>query len=115
MADGIASPPLRLCNDFIVRELASLAAQRILESPVRVREGLERLGRWRWRAAGRGRDAAFAEWEESIRTSSPAEIARLPVEEGDEAQRLRSSMPFIRAPFFSEEERQEVIARAFQS
>ena len=67
------------------------------------------------RAAGRGRDAAFVEWEEIIRTSSPAEIAGLLVAEGDEAQRLRSSMPFIRAPFFSEEERQQVIARAFQS
>ena len=108
-----ASP--HLANDVIVRELASLAAQRILEAPVRVREGLERLARWRLESAGRGRDAAFAEWEEIIRSRTPAEIATLLVAEGDEAQRLRSSMPFIRAPFFSEEERQEVIARAFQS
>ena len=80
---------------------------------MRVREGSERLGRWR--AAGRGRGAAFAEWEEIIRTRSPAEIARLLVAEGDEGQRLRSSMPYIRTPFFSEEERREVMARAFQS
>ena len=102
-------------NDFIVRELAALAARRILEAPVRVREGLERLARWRSRAAGRGRDAAFAEWEEIIRARTPAEIAGLLVAEDAEAQRLRSSMPFIRPPFFTEEERQAVIARAFQS
>ena len=35
--------------------------------------------------------------------------------EGDEGQRLRSSMPYMRTPFFSEEERREVMARAFQS
>ena len=93
MADVNARPHLRTCNDLIVRELASLAAQRILEAPVRVREGSARLGRWRWRAAGRGRDAAFAEWEEIIRTRSPAEMARWLVAEGDEAQRLRASMP----------------------
>ena len=76
MADGNASPHLRPSNDFIARELASLAAQRILEAPVRVREGSERLGRWRWRAAGRGRDAALAEWEEIIRTGSRAKMAK---------------------------------------
>ena len=114
MVDGVKVTS-HSTNDFIVRELAFLAAQRILETPARVREGLERLARWRSRAAGRGRDAAFAEWEEIIRDNTPAEIARLLVADGDEAQRLRSSMPFIRPPFFSEEERQAVIARAFQS
>ena len=101
-------------SDFIVRELAALAARRILERPARVQEGIGRLARWRARAAGRGRDAAFAEWEDIIRSRTPAEIAGLLVAEGGEAQRLRSSMPFIRPPFFTEEERQEIIARAFQ-
>ena len=102
-------------TDFIVRELAALAARRILEMPARVQEGIGRLARWRSRASGCGRDAAFAEWEDIIRSRTPAEIAGLLVAEGGEAQRLRSSMPFIRPPFFTEEERQEIIARAFQS
>ena len=102
-------------NDFIARELARLAAHRILEKPVRVREGLARLARWRARSAGRGRDAAFAQWEEIIHARTPAEIAGMLMADGDEAQRLRSSMPFIRPPFFTEEERQAVIARAFES
>ena len=102
-------------TDFIVRELAALAARRILEMPARVQEGIGRLARWRSRASGRGRDAAFAEWEDIIRSRTPAEIAGLLVAEGGEPQRLRSSMPFIRPPFFTEEERQEIIARAFQS
>ena len=41
-------------NDFIIRELARLAAQRILEAPVRVHEGQARLARWRVRSAGMG-------------------------------------------------------------
>ena len=100
-------------NDFIVRELARLAAQRILEAPMRVLEGLDRLARWRTGAAGRGRDASLAEWEEIIRSRTPAEIAGLLIAETEDAQRLRSSMPFIRPPFFTEDERQAVIARAF--
>ena len=100
-------------NDFIMRELARLAAQRILEAPVRVREGLERLERWRAGAAGSGRDASLAEWEEIIRARTPAQIAGLLIADTEDAQRLRSSMPFIRPPFFTEEERQAVIARAF--
>ena len=100
-------------NDFIVRELARLAAQRILEAPTRVREGLDRLARWRERSAGSGRDVSLAEWEQMIHASTPAEIAALLVAETEDAQRLRSSMPFIRPPFFTEEERQAVIARAF--
>jgi hypothetical protein len=102
-------------TDRIVRELAALAARRILEKPARIQEAIARLARWRSRAAGSGRDAAFAEWEDLLRSRSPAEIAGLLMAGGDEAQRLRSSMPFIRAPFFTEEERQAVIARAFQS
>ena len=78
-----------------------------------MRAGLARLARWRLRAAGCGRDAAFAEWEEIIRFRTSAEIAVLLMAEDEGARRLRSSMPFVRAPFFTEEERQAVIARAF--
>jgi hypothetical protein len=102
-------------NDFIARELARLAAQRILEDPARLHEGLLRLARWRERSARRGRDAAFARWEDIIHARTPSEIAGLLLADGEEAQRLRSSMPFIRPPFFTEEERQAVIARAFES
>ena len=108
-------PYMESPTEFIVRELAALAAKRILEMPARVQEGIERLARWRSRTAGCGRDAAFSEWEEIIRSRTPAEIAGLLVDEGSEAKRLRSSMPFIRPPFFTEEERQGIIARAFKS
>ena len=89
-AGGRESP-----TDFIVRELAALAARRILEMPSRVQEGIARLARWRIRAAGGGRDAAFAEWEDIIRSRTAPEIAGLLLAEGGEAQRLRSSMPFF--------------------
>lgn len=102
-------------NDFIARELARLAAERILEDPARIREGLSRLARWRQNSVGRGRDIAFSRWEEIIHSYTAAEVADLLLEDGEEARRLRSSMPFIRPPFFTEEERQAVIARAFQS
>ena len=59
MAEVNASPHLRLCDDFIVRELASLAAQRILEAPVRVRAGSERLGRWRFAGGKSGPRRCF--------------------------------------------------------
>ena len=110
---ALVKPSTDSANDFIVRELARLAAQRILEAPMRLREGLDRLARWRAGAAGSGRDASLAEWEEIIHARTPAEIAGLLIADTEDAQRLRSSMPFIRPPFFTEEERQAVIARAF--
>ena len=107
--------PADSANDFIALELARLAANRIIEKPACLREGLARVVRWRGRAAGGGRAAAFAEWEEIIRTKTPGEIAALLTAEGHEAARLRSSMPFIQPPFFTEAERLAVIARAFET
>jgi hypothetical protein len=59
-------------TDRIMRELAALASRRILEAPGRLEEALARLARWPATAVGRGRDAAFAEWESIIRKRTPA-------------------------------------------
>jgi len=57
--------------------------------------------------------AARLEWAKLIQLRSPQEIADLLEAEGDEAQRLRSSMPFIQPPFFTERERLDVIEKAY--
>ena len=71
-----ASPRPRRCTDFIVQELASLANQRIVEAPMRVREGSQEWRvqtcssqAWTFGCPGRGR----AEW----RVSFPRNLRRL--------------------------------------
>jgi hypothetical protein len=56
--------------------------------------------------------AARLEWEGLIKSHSALEIAALLEAEGDSAQRLRSSMPFIQPPFFTEQERLTILERA---
>lgn len=52
--------------------------------------------------AGRTENFARLEWEDLINSRSAQEIAALLEAEGDTAQRLRASMPFIQPPFFTE-------------
>ena len=103
-------------HDAIALDLARLAAARILEDPSRLQEGLNRLQRWRAMARGpAGKHASFSEWEELIRSRTPDEIAEILLDQREEGRRLRSSMPFIRPPFFTEEERLAIVANAFKS
>ena len=94
-------------HDHFALALARLAAQRILEDPSRVQFGLQVMERWRQKRGDL--TSACAEWECIIRQRTPQEIAALLVAETDEGQRLRSSHPFIRGPFFTEAERLRLI------
>lgn len=101
-------------HDWISLQLGRLAATRIREEPARVEVGMKNIRRWlenpdcneHWAAAR-------LEWEDLIKSHSALEIAALLEAEGDTAQRLRSSMPFIQPPFFSEAERLEIIESAY--
>jgi len=101
-------------HDWISLQLGKLAATRIREEPARVEVGMRNIRRWlanpdcneHWAAARR-------EWEELIKSRSAQEIAALLESEGDTAQRLRASMPFIQPPFFTEAERLQIIESAY--
>ena len=91
-------------------ELARLSAQRIIEDPSRIDAALALIERWRKQRGGH--IPAISEWKRIIQTHTPQEIAALLVEETDEGQRLRSSHPFKRLPFFTEEERVSILKAA---
>jgi hypothetical protein len=94
-------------HDRFAFALARLAAERILEEPSRVKVGLQVIERWREKRGDL--TPASAEWESIIRQRTPHEIAALLVAQTEEGQRLRSSHPFIRGPFFTEAERLRLI------
>jgi len=101
-------------QDWIRFQLSKLAAARIRENPEIVNIGLQHIRRWMENGTREKFCAkARSEWAELIQHHSPQEIADLLEAEGDEAQRLRSSMPFIQPPFFTERERIDVIERAY--
>src|SRR4051794_31020713 len=101
-------------SDFISLELSKLAAQRIREQPQIVAKGLERIDRWIGRPGyDEGWTMSLQEWKRIILSCDAEQVAQILEMENQEGQRLRSSMPFIRPPFFSEEERLGVIERAF--
>jgi hypothetical protein len=91
-----------------------MAAPHIRMAPGSISSARDRLERWMHRP---GYDVGMAlscqEWLDLIDTMSPAEIADLLEEESENAARLRSSSPFIREPFFTEDERKAILERAF--
>ena len=98
-------------QDWISLQLSKLAATRIRENPEIIKVGLKNIRHWEKNRGGAF--AAHLEWANLIQQYSPLEIADLLESDGDEAQRLRSSMPFIQPPFFSEQERLNVIEKAY--
>lgn len=97
-------------NDWIALETARLVARRLREDPTLMELGKEQIRRSR----KRNRDfSAYREWEHLLTTRSVEEIACLLEAETDEGQRLRSSRPFIGVPFVTDQERKEILARAF--
>ncbi len=101
-------------QDWIRLQLSKLAAARIRENPEIVGVGLQHIQRWLEKDDGdRFWAAARREWAKLIELHSPQEIADLLEADGDEAQRLRSSMPFIQPPFFTEQERLDVVEKAY--
>lgn len=101
-------------QDWIRLQLSKLAAARIRENPEIVKVGLQHIRRWMEKDNGdRFWAQARLKWAGLIERRSPQEIADLLEAEGDEAQRLRSSMPFIQPPFFTERERLCIVERAY--
>jgi len=101
-------------QDWIRLQLSKLAATRIREDPTRVEVGLNNIRRWLEKPdCNKHWAVARLEWEDLIKSHTALEIATLLEAEGDNAQRLRSSMPFIQPPFFTEQERLTVLERAY--
>jgi hypothetical protein len=97
-------------NDWIALETARIVARRLRNNPSLLGEGVQRIRASR----DRGRDfSAYREWEELLTRCDAAEIADLLESETDEGQRLRSSRPFVGPPFVTEQERKDIIERAF--
>ncbi len=97
-------------NDWIALETARCVARRLRENPALVAEGSRRIRDSR----ERGRDfSAYREWDEIIQTRSVGEIADILESETEEGQRLRSSRPFVGSLFVTEQERKDIIERAF--
>lgn len=102
-------------QDWISLQLAKLAAQRIREQPDSISAGRANIHRWiNGPNANAHWSAARLEWLALIDQHSSSEIADLLESEGDEGQRLRSSMPFIQPPFFTENERLRILEIAYQ-
>jgi len=101
-------------HDWISLQLGKLAATRIREEPARMEVGMQNIRRWLDSANCNAHlAAARQEWAELIECHTAEEIADLLEAEGDEAQRLRSSMPFIQPPFFTEAERLQIVESAY--
>lgn len=102
-------------QDWISLQLAKLAAQHIRKQPDSIKVARMNIRKW---VDGPNANAHWSdarlEWLALIDQRSPSEIADLLESEGDEGQRLRSSMPFIQPPFFTEDERLRIIEIAFQ-
>jgi hypothetical protein len=97
-------------NDWIALETARCVARRLRANPALVAEGLRRIQSSR----EKGRDfSAYREWADIIQTRTVEEIADILESETEEGQRLRSSRPFIGSLFVTEQERKEIIERAF--
>lgn len=101
-------------GDIISLELSKLAARRIRERPEIVSFGLDRIEKWvNRRGYSEGWAMSLHEWKDIILTHDAEGIAAILEMDTQEGQRLRSSMPFIQPPFFTEQERLEIIDRAF--
>lgn len=88
-------------NDWISLETARCVARRLRENPALVAEGTRRDF------------SAYREWDEIIQKRSVGEIADILESETEEGQRLRSSRPFSGSLFATEQERTDIIERAF--
>lgn len=100
-------------SDALASRLAALAASRIEARPELLGQAAIRLRMWLG-DGGRGSfaEGASREWVGIIESRSPAEVCALLREESPEAQRLRSSMPFVGPDFFSEAERDAALDAA---
>jgi hypothetical protein len=89
-------------HDWVYLAFGKLAAAHIREHPETIPIAREKIVRW-----------SGQEWIEIIDKRSPAEIAELLESETEEAKRLRSSMPFVREPFFTQQQSLPILERAY--
>ena len=104
----IPRPDPRDAHYFASLETARIIAARILENPSLIALGTEHLDDLDRRRGGL--PLCDLEWRHIIRTHTPQEIAELLCLETEEAQRLRSSKPFIGEPFISPKKAHEIYA-----
>lgn len=104
----MAHPDPRDAHYFAALETARIIAARILENPSLIELGTEHLDDLDRRRGGL--PLCDLEWRHIIRTHTPQEIAELLCLETEDAQRLRSSKPFIGEPFISPKKAHEIYA-----
>jgi hypothetical protein len=101
-------------HDWVYLAFGKLAAAHIREHPETIPIAREKIVRWTSRGTfTHGMIASGQEWIEIIDKRSPAEIAELLESETEEAKRLRSSMPFVREPFFTQQQSLPILERAY--
>jgi hypothetical protein len=94
--------------------LARLAAAHIRSHPESISGARAKMARWMaWESFTPGMMTSGQEWLDLIDTLSPSQLADLLESESDDAIRLRSSMPFIREPFFSRAESLPILEKAY--
>jgi hypothetical protein len=85
-----------------------IIAARLREDPSLVQDVLHRLLNH-----PRRHFSATMEWIDLLQKHSVEEIAAILESDDDEGQRLRSSSPFVRAPFVTQEEMEALRERAY--
>lgn len=101
-------PPGYIVNDWIAWEKGKLIAKRLRSDPSLIDVAIARL-----KSRGDQRFAADTEWLDMLRQHDVAHIARVLEASDHEAQRLRSSSPFVRAPFIQSAEVEAIRERAY--
>lgn len=101
-------PPGYIVNDWIAWQKGKLVARKLRNAP-----HLLALARQRLEARGGDLFAADVEWLSLLSEKDVNEIAAILESPDPEGQRLRSSMPFTRAPFIEPQERDAILERAY--
>jgi hypothetical protein len=101
-------PPKYLVQDWIRLEKGRVIAQKLRENPALLATARNRL-----MARGDSLSGADIEWLHLLDGGDVAKIAEILQAADEEGQRLRSSMPFVRAPFITPEELEAIHERAY--
>lgn len=101
-------PPGYIVNDWIAWEKGKLVAKRLGEHPEDVQRGIE----WLQRHADRLSEHDL-EWLHMLQSWPVGKVIDLLEAPHDEAQRLRSGMPFKGEPFVTQEQMEAIRERAY--
>jgi hypothetical protein len=101
-------------HDWANLALARLAAAHIRAHPEALQVARDRIGRWVARGGLiPGMVTTAHEWLKLMDDLSPDALADFLESETEKATRLRSSMPFIREPFFTRQESLLILEKAY--